>query len=389
MLKKYTIMIFCLLLVLSCQKENKVIDKDSLSKSNSVEIVTNKNIPANDKFSISLEYLDLISCSKESSENLEDIIKYPAQVLLDSKQNIYIVDNEMCIIKKFNDLNQFETTLCKKGNGPGEVQYINSALIINDTILVSDENSRKIAKFDSNGKFIKNIIFKELAPKFLKAVGNDRIIGNQITMFPENQKYYILSELNLYDTKFKKIKTLLNTKIEFNPLNININPLDFSPFYIVSSEFIFVGEISESCYRIKKYNHSGVLLKYIEKNYSKVRMTEENNKQISSTVSGNTNDEKIKNQIDDRYEKAINGLWVDKNNNLWVLTANQNNINNSIAFDIFKEDKYINTINLDLQLGKTNYTLLWNIFLVGNYLFVIDDVNEENTVIKRYSYHIK
>ena len=92
-----------------------------------------------------------------------------------------------------------------------------------------------------------------------------------------------------------------------------------------------------------------------------------------------------KSKVQEKFNKAIIGMWVDKIDRLWVASSRERKEgDNKVYFDIYKKGIYLNTVTLEDFESKSLCYLWHHIFFKGEYLFVID--NREDGSIKVYDY---
>jgi hypothetical protein len=79
----------------------------------------------------------------------------------DKNGNIYIAQNNDCIIRKFDAKGSFLCQIGSKGQGPGEFLNISTMKIHHDKILyVADSQNKRLNKFSLDGKFLNSMVIK-------------------------------------------------------------------------------------------------------------------------------------------------------------------------------------------------------------------------------------
>ena len=141
----------------SCGNKQPKVDKVI---QDGVEIVLNHDEPyllKGQPSHLNLQEETRIDFEKEELSGLG--IKEPDYAEADSQGNIYIVeqfsDSEF-FIYKFSPTGAFINKFGKKGQGPGELQGINSLVVSQGGhILISDRSAGKVVEFDADGNLIK------------------------------------------------------------------------------------------------------------------------------------------------------------------------------------------------------------------------------------------
>ncbi len=87
-----------------------------------------------------------------------------SHICSDSTGNIYISDSKARTIFKFDSSGNFLIRIGREGQGPGEFNNPRRICLLNDSLIVSDNNNRRIQILDKNGIYIKSVKLKGMAP---------------------------------------------------------------------------------------------------------------------------------------------------------------------------------------------------------------------------------
>ena len=182
--------------------------KGKISKVNGVTVVEN---PAeglwDDKEGIDIHFNTVGQIGiLDGDENY--IFGQISALAVDNKGNVYVTEREVGEIRKFDSNGQFVIKFGRKGQGPGEfefIMYMNTKA--NGDLLVYDYMRMSISQFSSSGEFIKTY------SHVIK--GNSIIPGGGIVEYGNN--YLFLGKLgdsrrimNIYDADWNVIGTFLN-----------------------------------------------------------------------------------------------------------------------------------------------------------------------------------
>jgi len=365
---KVLLILFITLLLTCCSKEEKKAIE--VKKKNEIPVYNNGSKPSNPNFKI--EIVELIEI--ENTENLA-IIDKPLDVTEDKDRNIYVLSAGNGKIIKYNKIGKYVCDFAGSGNDPGELKWGNSIACIDDTIFVPDFYSKNINKYDLNGKFIKSIN-SPIISQSLSITGSNEVFVSENNEIIEIEETQILKpKLILLDVNFKTIANIGNLgEIEIK------SPGDYylknRIFYAMGKEYIYVAENSVDLCRINMYDYSGEKKGIINKTYAKVTydFERENNLYTFNSI----------------YKRSINNLFVDYQDNLWVVKAVKDSIKNNenqfmaFQFDVFSKGVYINKINLTAQ--NVNYcTYNFNIItkVVGDRIYSLH-VNDNIVEIRKY-----
>ena len=164
MKNKYSfLMTFCFLVSLVFLGANQNQQwKGTVSEVNGIKVVNNPKEPLYGE--IEFELQEVLSISNEKDEN--SLFYEIVDIALDSQDNIYVLEFKNNRIQKFNKDGKYLQTIGRKGQGPGELQSPFQILLDSkDNIYINDD--RKIKCFDKEGNFFKEIILKNRIIDFL------------------------------------------------------------------------------------------------------------------------------------------------------------------------------------------------------------------------------
>jgi hypothetical protein len=147
-----------------------------------------------------LEFIEDLSIGVEEGEE-DYMFSYPVAVNSDSKGNIYVLDYQECLIKKYDSSGVFMMRFGREGQGPGEFSNPSTMVITpQDEIYVGDYMSRKIEVFGSEGVYQKTMKV-EFLYYFSVTRKKDLIVGYQF-YDEEGMGSY---KVGKYDTERNKI----------------------------------------------------------------------------------------------------------------------------------------------------------------------------------------
>ncbi len=358
MFTKKIIILLLVIFLISCSKNEN-------NKSNIV-VYSNKNKATNKNFNIKLKKAFSIS----KSNNSKDSLTYLYNIFI-KNDKIYISDFLLSKIFVYNSKNgNYLFSFGGKGNGPGEFQNLSTMGLYKDTIIVSDVVARKINKFTLNGEFIKAKLNIANAPTDLHNFNEKYFIATNL--HGSTDRKHVENSITIYNPNLSKVKVLQNYSIPIkrDEDSTTINLSKITPVFATSDKYLYVPVIDEYKYLIRKYDENLKEIAQIRKNYIAKKLSYEQKKDIARNAG-------YKNKIIDKYQRSIWGIYNDKDNRLWVLSA-YNQKEKEIKFDIFENGKYLNTINFPyyenlLTLVKTTS----NIHFVKDYIVINKDKEVE------------
>ena len=326
-----TILLFsAFMMFVSCRPKQKKVEK---IMEDGVEVVINHLEPYKIKGEASnllLEEELLINMeSKEIEETgLVDIGYFD----IDSEGNIYVAnivstEPEYKLVLKFDRKGKFISSFGRKGQGPGEVQYVlYFGIDSQDRIIISDHRNKKVLFFSKDGGLIK-----------------ERAYGlNFFTMFPlENEKY--LFERRLVDLESKRWSRSLkicNSKFDGRkeldayyypdpPKGIRVSS-DIFEWRIFNRNIYAVNE--QRGYEILMYDLDGKLKRKIKKEYTPLKYPEDLKKRYIE-VYGTTRKIYFPDNL-----PPFQSFFGDDDGRLFVMTYEKGEKPGEYVFDIFNSE---------------------------------------------------
>jgi hypothetical protein len=374
------------ILLTSCSKNSNDIKKNHTVKEvDGIKVYHNTNIPSDPSYKIDAKKLFTIEGSDDNCTDSLRNFSFIRSTVVDSKQNIFIFDQNLSEIKKFNKNGTFVKSFCRLGTGPGELQSGSALLCLNDTLYVRDGSNSKYSIFSINGDFIESFLPNRLTgPQFVTPVGSDLLITENMEYTPIDNELIVSFDLQLRNSKFELIKSIRKDQGKNSDSNTNL--LDYVHPFCVGRNNIYVAKISENDYLIDVFDFNGELLYKIRKDFRKVIITEEEFKEfaISQNLTLGAN-EKIEYKVN--YKKAIHamGMFEDKNGYLLVqvpIDRNESNKNDFIV-DAFKDGIFINRFKIDIGRGFDFYNSSQQRFFIGNRIY---HQNREESSVTVYEY---
>jgi len=375
---KTILTILIMLTLISCaKKENYTVETI-----NGIKTFRNKNIPADSSLRITPKELFTISCFYQPDDSSK-VIKSFYDFDLDSRGNIYILDNKQCMIFKFDKTGKFVKSFGKKGKGPGESAVSICMTVLNDTIIYDDYNAKQFLRYDTDGNFLGKINYPAYGSSeidLFKAVDPTTIVGYNCFYDETKEGYFITYDLIAMDSKFTKKGDLLKQKIKYSEESYNYYDILLTSFAHSPTE-IFVAEKSNHNYRINVFGSDGKQHYAITKNYAQIKYSDEELKAFDSKFKENEFVSKNKSKI----KSAINQLEFDKDGRLWVFASVARNSKNQFDMlaDIYKDGIFLNQVKLDIAKSTDYVNYDHVIRLAQDRIFYI---NHEEQCIKVYSY---
>lgn len=307
---------------------------------NGVEVIHNKNIPNAPDFSMKLTKLfEVQSISEDSLKEFKEI----RDVELAENGNMFILDNKLKHILKYDNKGNFQTKFGGKGSGPGEFENVFSILAENDTLFMADVNSKKVIKYSLDGKLISDkkdhktpVAFSRVGRNYLRK--GTTAYGDGSTFNIEQFCLIAGREYNIIDTVYLVRKEMTLAQMQ-NVSNSDTPVMGYG-------EKIYLAENSANTYTFQIISDTGQPLKKIYKSYIRTKHNKRSldiaKKSALFVINGEKKDLAAKND----YVMAINEIHEDKNGYIYVKSYSKDDGEKNF-YDVFSaEGIYLNRIEM-------------------------------------------
>ncbi len=311
-----TIKVFLLFLLLNqCANQESYI----IEKKDGVKIIHNK-YPTLKKNPISLKFVRQFG--KIETENKNLWLAEPLSIVVDSQNNLYIFDNELHSVKKFDVNGNYLKTFGKMGKGPGEFSYIiNFEIDENDKIYIGNTYGR-VQIFDTEGNYCNE--FKLKNPfSFFKVINSELLLVNKIN----NSNEYLL---HVTDHRGNIIRSFCKMEPCHNQKEVKfLNKISFckdglNNFYISFN----------SQNRIEKISPNGKMLFKADRTLNYNISFQQNGYKTLNTGTKAIKIPKF------QYSYVTRDIGTDHKNRLWLITFKKQPDKNSTVDDIPKILKF-------------------------------------------------
>ncbi len=295
--------------------------------------------------------------------------RYPSKLSIAADGSIYIMDMNQLL--KFDQQGRFLKNFCKLGQGPGEVNYLNSFLVHNNSVILSGIMPQKIIWFDHDGNVLKELRIQQnmmWAADLIGYWGNRYYFVYSAGVLVKSEPYFadvdqIIVELSDDGSSLKNLITL--------PRKQYVMPLGEGGrknFYIAEliteiyqNRYIIINHTTE--YLIKIYDTGEKRLSHVfSRVYQKVN--------FKGTRWGKDKDApKLK------YEKDIKNIFAQQSG-IWVVTSKEDDKKGALidVFDYtgsYLDSFYLKTKGNILKIQKNN-------------VFVRETDKDDNNYIVKY-----
>lgn len=236
------------------------------------------------------------------------------------------------LIFQFNEKGRFQTSFGKKGQGPGEIQFVRvSGIDANDNLVISDHVNKKIITFSKNGKLVN----EEHYPRKLNTIfplDNGKYIGEWRKIAEPNTDFYWRG-ISLYDSAFNEIKILDRYKMP-SPIKKGYRGVNINEFFTwkISNGHIYIGN-EDRGYEILQYDLDGNLLRKIRKEYIPVKVPADLVKERKGSV-----ERRGLKQWFPEFYLPICDFFPDDEGRLYIMTFEKGENEREYWYDVFNPD---------------------------------------------------
>lgn len=274
---------------------------------------------------------------------------------VDSEGNVYFVNDTSkakIIILKLDREGNFLTSFGRKGQGPGEIQFVlYFGIDSKDRIIISDQICKKILLFDKKGHLINETRYgTNLWAAF--PLENGKYIAIQDVVNPSKETN--LSRLILCGAEFKEIKELdvFNNSNSLRGKKIALRHGVFE--WKVARDKIYIGNEKRG-YEIWVYDLEGNLLRKIRKNYEHLLYPEEFKKQVETMFLRRPDWKQL--YFVPKQMPPFNSFFIDEDERLYVMTYEKGEKKEEYIHDIFNSDGvFIGKVSIE-RYGNLHHSL--------------------------------
>jgi hypothetical protein len=260
---------------------------------------------------------------QENEEDPNYIFNRPLDFGLDKDLNIYILDREDRVVKKFDKNGKFVISFGRKGSGPCEFQNLRNIQVLKDSLAVFEHN--KVHFFTYDGKCIQSKKFEARSEGFQIHY----IPENTVLMFNAdfNKRRFILGLWNIDNNKMTEIAS-------FDAPDKIFPQKDYGVFLMIDERYIFDSNLSGEIYyaltenfEVLKY-FNGISKLIIKENEIPIPIPESDREKIKQSHKGGIITNPSSTIASPEYEppffqSMIFDLKIDEKDNIWVRSNSQ------------------------------------------------------------------
>jgi hypothetical protein len=328
-LRKYVVVFLAIISFCVCAPKQQKIDRII---EGGVEVILNHKEPykvPGEKSSFSTEKLFSIDTEEEKklAINLVDIENFD----VDDEGNIFLIQwqSKENYIYSFDKDGNFIKSFCRKGQGPGELEWGGAVYVTpQNEIYAKDPSETKYLLFEKSGDYIKDVAL----PKHISLLPlkNNKYLVDWQDHLPD----HFVNHVGIASFNAKDLKELSSFRWA-NPMTGRIEVNGSRMFFTASNDFVFIGHAGND-YEIHAYNLDGKLQRKIRKDFSPIDVSEKYKREYFERFK--PNDPIRKNYYFTKSWPSYRNIFADDVGRLYVMTYEDGDEKDSFIYDIFNPE---------------------------------------------------
>ncbi|MBD3368798.1 6-bladed beta-propeller [Candidatus Fermentibacteria bacterium] len=254
------------------------------------------------------------------------VLGQPAGVSYSPSGDIWVLDMQQKSLGVYSAEGEYVRSIGREGSGPGEfLMPISFDFYPDGSFLVADAMGRRISFFDSTGEFSRNIEgFFPSAPFLVEAVDSSSFVGLKADFEQSDEGPLMGYTLALWEEEAEPVLKYFSELNPFDPSDIMGSMGEEIPLFATTPDGrVFCSPLSTERYVVWGYRPDGTELLEIEREFRRIRKTEEEiaeEKELvtQQMISGGAPESMAESYEPSPYRPATAGLGIDGEERLWV-----------------------------------------------------------------------
>jgi hypothetical protein len=311
-----------------------------------IEHVFSTGTPLRPNRTVSIEE-ELVIKPEDEEGNI--ILFQPWRFIVDLNENIYIADRQDYAIKVFDSNGKYKLAIGRRGQGPGEFQYMGVQAVLPDgRLLVMDSMQKRTSIFSTEGEFLESYQWKKNLGRLYFATNSSFILGKYTFEGKDNPLEKRRLFVKEYDFGGNELNSFGEFTVEKTRLWTEGNraaALSWS----YSPRSIFAGDQERQqlyhClnneYIIEVYDKTGKVIRKMQRPYDPVPFTHQEAQEFLERYSP-----KMRRVVEEmpmpKVKTITTRMLTDDLGNLWVETHEKREEEGTtfMAYDIFNADGF-------------------------------------------------
>ncbi|MCJ7680167.1 MAG: hypothetical protein MUP70_05540 [Candidatus Aminicenantes bacterium] len=242
-------------------------------------------------------------------------------------------------VYKFDPEGNYLSSFCRRGQGPGELEWGGTVLITPaGEVMAKDPSKAKYILFDREGRYLKDVQLKKHFS--LYPLHN----GNYFVTWQDQDSEIMVDHIGICDNTFELVTELgsfqwnnpMNARFEVNCLRMN---------YTLSEDRIFISRATKD-YDIHVYDLSGKLIQKIRKDHDPVAVTDVYKDAFFKRYP--ENDPYVQNLYFTKYWPPVRFMFSGDDDRRYVMTYEEGEGSGEFIYDVYNPDGvFIDRISLN------------------------------------------
>ncbi len=245
----------------------------------------------------------------KNKSNSNENFRYPEDIAVDSKGNIYVSDRIKNRVQVFNKTGLYIRTIGKEGRGKGEfMKFTDMYVDVFDNLYIADNDNKRIQVFTPAGNFLKEIPVDVKDPRYLTVDSKKNVYVHHVGDKAAVRKY------DFEGNKIAAFGEILNAREDIGKKSKTYSQARLA---VDKDDNLYVSY--RPVYKIDKYSPEGVLLMTFNRG-----MTDRQKAQKDKFRDDNLNTNRA------RYIFHISDIFIDHEDRIWITLSD--------AIDVFSLD---------------------------------------------------
>ena len=333
-------------------------------------------------------HLEEVLCIQDTGD--EYYFRYPSNLKIAPDGSIFVTDWSSGLLARFDTNGKFLRNYFRKGQGPGELSSIGDYYFDDDKIIIYDASLKKILWLDSNCDIAKEFKVRKMARTFdFKLYHKDKYYFIQCDVPFESTKptyvdvpYQLVAVNEDPDIVDLLVSFVLKTYVVASGGGgggyFQIDRMITAPF---ANRYLFLSHSQE--YLLKVFDaEKNRIIRSFTRDYKRVKPSAEYKAMMKKggvVVGGKHYTEPPR-----KYRNDIQNLFVNQNK-IWVMTSTEDK-KKGILFDVFDLEGAL-VDQFYLKFSEENFPKYGGgsrMMFSGEFLYQIESTPEETYVIKKY-----
>jgi len=329
-MKKFIALAFFFILLACGLASQEKIDR---RVENGIEVVNNHLEPYKVKGEPSTLVLErLFSVDTEQDSILKIGLTDIENFDVDPDGNLYLIRwrSDQNYIYKFDKAGRFISSFLRGGQGPGEIEWGGTVLVMDKNELIAkDPSKQKFLLYDLEGKYLKEVVLGRYL-EFEAILGEAKYLVSWQQQEPE----YFQNYFGISGSDFKDVKELGSMRWPNPRVSPQVKAMTYVFVATATRDRIFVGDALKG-YEICVYDLNGTLIRKIRKGFKALKVPNDIKRNYEKPLSNPYAEAIRKKTVFPDHMPPFRYFFTDDEGRLYVMTWEKSKVQGEYVYDIY------------------------------------------------------